>query len=143
MGAEMSVNYNNKRLFAYGNISWQKVLESEYYTATGNRVYNVPTVQSSLVLSYNFSDAFKLHANTIFTSKQLTQSLYDGGGTIKEENIPARAIVNIGGSYELSPLTFELNVYNLFNQKYYQGGNSSAPIRQQGLWFMFNVGVKI
>jgi outer membrane receptor protein involved in Fe transport len=51
--------------------------------------------------------------------------------------------VNIGGSYELSPLTFELNVYNLFNQKYYQGGNSSAPIRQQGLWFMFNVGVKI
>jgi outer membrane receptor protein involved in Fe transport len=84
-----------------------------------------------------------LHANTIFTSKQLTQSLYDGGATIKEENIPARAIVNIGGSYELSPLTFELNVYNLFNQKYYQGGNSSAPIRQQGLWFMFNVGVKI
>ena len=143
IGAEMSVNYNYKRLFAYGNISWQKVLESEYYTATDNRVYNVPTVQSSLVLSYNFSDAFKLHANTIFTSKQLTQLLYDGGATIKEENIPARAIVNIGGSYELSPLTFELNVYNLFNQKYYQGGNSSAPIRQQGLWFMFNVGVKI
>jgi len=143
LGVELTLNYNNKRLIAHGNFSWQKVLDSENYTATDNRVYNVPPIQSNIVLAYKVSDAFRLHANTTITSKQLSQSISLGGYIVEDVDIPTRAILNAGASYNLSPLTFELNVYNLLNHKYYQGGNSSAPIQQQGLWFLFNISVKL
>ena len=143
IGVELALDYRINNFTAHGNLSWQNVLETEFYTATGNRVYNVPPVQSNIVLAYKFSKAFKLHANTTFTSKQVSQSIMAGGMIVEEEDIPARAIFNAGGSYDLAPLTFEFNVYNIFNKNYSQGGNCTAPIRQQGLWFMFNVGVKL
>jgi iron complex outermembrane receptor protein len=143
IGVELALDYRINNFTAHGNLSWQNVLETEFYTATGNRVYNVPPIQSNIVLAYKFSKAFKLHANTTFTSKQVCQSIMAGGMIVEEEDVPARAIFNAGGSYDLAPLTFEFNVYNLFNKNYSQGGNCTAPIRQQGLWFMFNVGVKL
>lgn len=153
LGTELSLNYKYRGLTAYGNLSWQKVIKADFYTATDSRVYNVPPVQSNIVLAYRISDGFKLHANTIITSKQLCESLLGGGAYIVEEDIPARAIFNMGASCDLKsltsswrrslPLLLELNVYNLFNTNYSQGGNSSAPIRQQGLWFLLNVGVKL
>ena len=143
LGVEFTLDYQYKHLTAHGNFAWQKVIDSENYTATENRVYNVPPIQSNIVVGYRISDAFRLHANATITSKQLTQSISMGGYIVEDVDIPTRAIFNAGGSYDLSPLTFELNVYNLFNHTYYQGGNSSAPIRQQGLWFLFNVSVKL
>lgn len=142
IGAELLLNYSNKRLHAIGNLSWQHVVASDMYPVDGHSIYNIPQLQSSLTFGYKITNDLSAHLNTIVTAQQTCQSIVQGADQ-RDDEIPARAIFNAGAKYQLRPFTFELNVYNLFNKKYYQGGNSNAPIRQQGLWLLFNASVKI
>lgn len=141
-GCDLSLTYSYKRLLATGNLSLQRVLSSDMYPVSGHQVYSVPNIQSNIILGYKLTDAFRMHLNTICTSKQISEAIVQGWDH-QYEDIPARVIFNTGVSYELKPMTLELEVHNLLNKKYYQGGNSNAPIRQQGLWFMFNAGIKL
>ena len=54
-----------------------------------------------------------------------------------------RAIVNLGGEYTLGPVTFGLNIHNLFNTSYNRSGMNTNLIPQQGRWFLANVGFKL
>ena len=142
VGCDLMMKYTYNRLLATANLSWQHALSSEMYSVTGHKIYSIPSIQSNAVIGYKLTDALSMHINTIFTSSQISQAIKQGAEYV-DEDVPARAIFNMGARYEFKPLTFELEVYNLFNKKYYQGGNSTAPIRQQGLWFLFNAGIKI
>ena len=62
---------------------------------------------------------------------------------IMHKEMPARAIVNIGGEYQLSPFTIGLNIHNLFNTRYYRSGMNAPLIPQQGRWFLASIGIKI
>jgi iron complex outermembrane receptor protein len=59
------------------------------------------------------------------------------------KEIPARAIVNLGGEYTLGPVTLGLNIHNLLGTRYYRSGMNTNVIPQQGRWFLFSVGVKL
>ena len=62
---------------------------------------------------------------------------------IMKKQMPARAIVNLGGEYKLGLFTFGLNIYNLLGTRYYRSGMNTNLIPQQGRWFMANVGIHI
>jgi len=62
---------------------------------------------------------------------------------IMKKQMPARAIVNLGGEYKLGLFTFGLNIYNLLGTRYYRSGMNTNLIPQQGRWFMVNVGIHI
>lgn len=142
VGSDLMLQYTHGRLLATGNLSWQHVLTSDMYPVSGHSVYSVPKLQSNMVLGYKLTDALSIHMHTLITSSQVSQSIMQAA-EYKDEDIASRAIFNMGARYELKPLTLEVDVHNLFNRKYCQGGNSNAPIRQQGLWFMFNAGIKL
>lgn len=55
----------------------------------------------------------------------------------------SRLLVNVGANYSLGNLEFGLNVYNLFNKRYYQSGMSTGLIPQKGRWFMFDISYKL
>jgi iron complex outermembrane receptor protein len=59
------------------------------------------------------------------------------------KEIPARAIVNLGGEYTLGPVTFGLNIHNLLGTRYNRSGMNTNLIPQQGRWFLASIGVKI
>ena len=63
--------------------------------------------------------------------------------TIMHKEMSPRAIVNLGGEYTLGPVTFGLNIHNLFNTSYNRSGMNTNLIPQQGRWFLATVGVKI
>ena len=63
--------------------------------------------------------------------------------TIMHKEMSPRAIVNLGGEYTLGPVTFGLNIYNLFGTSYNRSGMNTNLIPQQGCWFLASVGVKI
>ena len=63
--------------------------------------------------------------------------------TIMHKEMSPRAIVNLGGEYTLGPVTFGLNIYNLFGTRYNRSGMNTNLIPQQGCWFLASVGVKI
>ena len=62
---------------------------------------------------------------------------------IMHKDMPARAIVNLGGEYQLGPVTFGLNIHNLLGTKYYRSGMNAPLIPQQGRWFLASVGIKL
>ena len=62
---------------------------------------------------------------------------------IMQKEIPARAILNLGGEYTLGPVTLGLNVHNLLGTRYYRSGMNTNVIPQQGRWFLASVGVKL
>ena len=63
--------------------------------------------------------------------------------TIMHKEMSPRAIINLGGEYTLGPVTFGLNIYNLFGTSYNRSGMNTNLIPQQGCWFLASVGVKI
>ena len=63
--------------------------------------------------------------------------------TIMHKEMSPRAIVNLGGEYTLGPVTFGLNIHNLFNTSYNRSGMNTNLIPQQGRWFLATVGVKL
>ena len=61
---------------------------------------------------------------------------------IHEEDMKARAIMNLGAEYKWGNLTLGLNVRNLFNTQYNRSGMNTKLIPQKGRWFMFDVAYK-
>lgn len=66
-----------------------------------------------------------------------------GSEIIMHKDMPARAILNLGGEYQLGAVTLGLNVHNLFGTRYYRSGMNTNIIPQQGRWFLASVGVRI
>ena len=62
--------------------------------------------------------------------------------TMRQE-IPARAIVNLGGEYKIGPATIGLNIHNLLGTRYYRSGMNTNLLPQQGRWFLVSLGIKI
>ena len=62
---------------------------------------------------------------------------------IMRKEMPARAIVNLGGQYQIGPVTLGLDIHNLFGTKYYRSGMNTNLIPQQGRWFMGTVGIRL
>ena len=63
--------------------------------------------------------------------------------SIMHKDMSPRAIVDLGGEYVLGPVTFGLNIHNLFGTRYNRSGMNTNLIPQQGRWFLASIGVKI
>lgn len=59
------------------------------------------------------------------------------------KEIPARAIINLGGEYTIGPATIGLNIHNLLGTRCYRSGMNTNVLPQQGCWFLVSLGVKI
>ena len=63
--------------------------------------------------------------------------------SIMHKEMPARAIVNLGGEYTIGRVTLGLNIHNLLGTRYNRSGMNTNLIPQQGRWFLASVGIKI
>lgn len=64
-------------------------------------------------------------------------------GIVMHKDMPARAIVNIGGEYQIGPVTLGLNIHNLLGTHYYRSGMNTNVIPQQSRWFLASVGIRL
>ena len=141
-GVELALGYAASRFRIDGNLTWQRVLNSQNFTVFNHSVYNIPDVQANLAASYEILRGLKLQAHANFLSAQ--KSLYTmPGAPALDIDIPARVILDAGISYEVWKLEFGLNAYNVANTSYQQGGSSVAPMQQAGLWLLGHVRLKI
>ena len=72
---------------------------------------------------------------------------------IMHKDMPARAILNLGGEYSFSrlplwrdcqiPITLGLNIHNLLGTRYYRSGMNTNVIPQQGRWFLATIGISL
>lgn len=141
MGIELSSSYSCRKFNSWFNFAWQHVLSSRSYYVTQHAVYDVPSVTSNFVFSYEIVRNIKFNTHLNVISKQV--SLYEApdiDGDVQSEkiNIPARMLWNGGLTYKRNQFEFGVQIHNILNKHCEQGGTSVAPIRQQGLWYAFN-----
>lgn len=92
--------------------------------------------------------AEEYYINPTPENKQKMEALYKELKAAEQDAVinkeyGARILVNLGANYKLGNLEFGLNVYNLFNKRYWQSGMSTGLIPQKGRWFMFDITYKI
>ena len=141
-GVELALGYTGARFRIDGNLTWQRVLNSQNFTVFNHSVYNIPDLQGNLAASYEILTGLKLQAHANFVSSQKSQYAMPGFDPL-DIDIPARVIVDAGISYAVWKLEFGLNAYNVANTSYQQGGSSVAPMQQAGLWLLGHVSLKI
>ncbi len=141
-GVELALGYTGARFRIDGNLTWQRVLNSQNFTVFNHSVYNIPDLQGNLAASYEILSGLKLQAHANFVSSQKSQYAMPGMDPL-DIDIPARVIVDAGISYAVWKLEFGLNAYNVANTSYQQGGSSVAPMQQAGLWLLGHIRLKI
>jgi iron complex outermembrane receptor protein len=62
---------------------------------------------------------------------------------VMRKEMPARAIINVGGEYAIGIMTLGLDVHNLLGTHYYRSGMNTNLIPQQGRWLIANVGIRL
>lgn len=140
-GVEMAASYAISRFRVDGNFTWQRVLASQNFSIFDHSIYNIPDFQANLAASYEIVRGLKVNAHANFLSKQ--KSLYALPFAPEVViDIPSRVIVDLGASYAIWKVEFGLNVYNIANTPYLQGGSSVAPMRQAGRWLLGHVSFK-
>ena len=140
-GVELAASYSISRFMVDGNVTWQRVLDSENFSIINHSVYNIPDWQANLTASYEILRGLKVNAHGLFLSKQISQYALPGVFSM-DLDIPARVIVDMGVSYSFWKMEVGVNVYNIANTTYEQGGSSVAPLRQAGRWLLGHVSIK-
>ena len=131
------------------NLSYQYLIKSTNYTATGSHINAVPDFLMNLLCSYQVlkrrEHELKVRGNIAFQTGQyaplVSNQIYLGDQLITDPEywLGARAIVNAGADYHYKRAAASLTIYNLFNTDYYQGGSTLVPQPQQGRNFMFTL----
>ena len=140
-GVEVAGGYALSRFKIDGNFTWQRVLSSENFAIINHSIYNIPDFQANLAASYEFLFGLKFNAHALFVSNQKSQYALPGLDPL-DIDIPARVLFDAGVSYNIWKLELGLNVYNLANTIYQQGGSSVAPMRQAGRWLLGHISLK-
>lgn len=146
IGIELAASCSYGKLNGWFNLTWQHVLSSQNYYVTKHSVHNIPAVTSNFVFAYEIFRNIRVNTHLNIVSRQT--SLYatpDAEGNLVSEKlqIPPRMIWNGGLVYQKGPLELGLQFHNILDKDYEQGGTSVAPIRQQGMWYTFNLSYKL
>ena len=75
--------------------------------------------------------------------KAWQQALDDASELVMRKEMPARAILNIGGEYAFGPITIGLNVHNVLGTRYHRSGMNTNIIPQQGRWFLGSLAIQL
>ena len=144
IGTELTLRYQRNKFHGEANMTWQKLVKTEnLFDEREHTMRSTPELMANLLVQYEALKNLNLHTHLRYTSRQY-QACVVNYETYESEfyESPARLIVNLGANYSFKNLELGGNVYNLFNTKYYQGGQTTGLIRQPGLWFMADVSYK-
>lgn len=144
-GLELSSSYKSKRFSANFSMEVMRSEDAEYSTTLHpNRVLYIPNFTTNTVLAWEIVKNLKLHTHiTTYSGQSGFIAHWNQSSEPQEFDVAGRVLVDAGANYKLGPLELGVNVHNLFDLKYYQGGmNSNGALLQQGRWVMADVAFK-
>ena len=148
-GLENVLTYDRKRWYLQMNMTYQRVIESENYIVTNSQITGVPDFKLNIIGRYRLisNDKWRmnLRANVQVLSKQYSPislpTVFIGENNVMnpEYQIDGRVIVNSGIDCQYSKIKASVDLYNMLNKDYYQGGSFILPIPQQKFNFLAKV----
>lgn len=141
-GIEGVFQFRTAHSSAYLNCSYQYVIDSQHYTATGHQINNVPSFQCNARYAYTFDllgQQMKLTpwVMGLFSSRQASPIvdayLYKGEQQVRlpDHTIPASLTFNLGCNCQYQRMELALGLYNVFDTHSYRVG-IAQPIPQMG-----------
>ena len=145
---DINTNNNTPAIMSNLVLSWQATnrlkLHSHILFESKQTSYNTDLVQ--LVRAAGSLMAYQKYAEAGMVREAqmaMQETIIYVNQLIMHKEMPARAIVNIGGEYTLGPVTLGLDIHNLLGTRYNRSGMNSNVIPQQGRWFLASIGVKL
>jgi len=139
------------------NLTYQAAYDAENYGVSNDKIHDVPNWTANAILNVNPLERFDVHLGSIsddlwvnitarYIGKQLspiTSEFYNGEPSdAKNNKVDDVLLFNAGFRWNnlWKGLFLDGRVYNLLDEKYYQGGTVRHPYPQPGLWWMVTVG---
>ncbi len=145
-GVENSLFYTAPRFKARMNFTYQRVLKSEKYRVTGNKVDAVPAVTMNLVVSKSLltSARHSLWAHgtlACYSSQNMPVSAYRDGTKYKDENYRIKGIALLHATLRYKYGSFEtsLSCNNILNTYYTRGSLYNIDVPQLGRNVMWKI----
>ena len=144
------IDDNNNTPALRGNlvVGWQASkrfrLHGHLLFETSQTSYNTDLVKLIQANNYIQASADYSAQGDIEQAEAYTQKGFEAlEHIIMHRSMSARAIVNLGGQYQVGPVTLGLDIHNLLGTKYYRSGMNTNLIPQQGRWFMGSIGIRL
>ncbi len=145
-GLENSLSYTSSGLTARMNLTYQRVLKSDKYCVTGDKVDAIPAVTMNMVVSQSiFSNSRHSlwgHGSlSCYSSQNMPVSAYKDGVEYKDENyrIKATALFNVGLNYKCGNLETSFSCSNILNTSYTRGSLYNIDVPQLGRNVMWKI----
>jgi iron complex outermembrane receptor protein len=157
IGAEEEVAWIQRYYHLRGNATYQYLLKASSYPAdeSSHRINNVPSLVANVIADANplfpWTDKLWLNASLRYTSSQLSPiniTFKDAAGNVVNRfnepgnEVKGYVVSNVGAhlsDFPVAGLDADATVYNVFNQRYDQGGSPLHPYPQPGRWFLVNL----
>jgi len=132
------------------NITYQAAIDAENYAVSGSNIHNVPTWAGNLIVDFSPLPKYEdllMNVTLRYIGEQMSpinltfgdvRSVYE-----PDKKVDSAFLVNTGfriNNVLVDDAFIDARVYNLFDEKYYQGGSVAHPYPQTGRWFMISVG---
>ena len=144
-GLELSSSYKSKRFSANFSMEVMRSDDAEYSTTLHpHRILYMPNFITNTVLAWEMVKNLKLHTHiTTYSGQSGFIAHWNQLNAMREFDVAGRVLVDAGANYKIGRLELGVNIHNLFNLKYYQGGmNSNGALLQQGRWIKADVAFK-
>lgn len=135
IGLEVMAQYDIRKFKVMANATVQRRLKSENFGVVDGNPCNIPSFQANIIGTYDIMRDLRLHANVRYTNSQKAIAMT----TEEVIDIPANVLAGIGADYKIKKVSLSFNIHNILGTTYTRGGSVTAPIRQQGRWFLGSI----
>ena len=149
LGIENVLSYQKNRWYAQLNFSYQLVIDSENYIVTDSHINGVPDFKLNAITCYRLLEKkdwkMNVKANISFVTKQyspLTSNLiFVNCNSFSDPlyQLSSCAVVNTGIDCQYKAIKGSLDLYNITNNDYLQGGSFIVPIPQERFNLVFKL----
>ncbi len=144
-GFEEEIHYLRDAYKIRANFLYQEATEAKDYGVENEKIYNVPNVTANLIFDFNpfYSMYKKLWFN--ITARYVGEQLSPINITnfeSPENKVDPAFILNAGfrvSDVLLEGIALDARLYNIFDEKYHQGGSVNHPYPQPGRWYMAKI----
>ena len=145
-GLENSLSYASSLLTARMNFTYQRVLKSDKYCVTGNKVDAIPAITMNMVVSKsvisNQYHSLWIHGSLFcYSSQNMPVSAYMDGVKYEDKNyrIKGTALLNMGLNYKYGKLETVFSCNNILNTEYTRGSLYNIDVPQLGRNVMWKI----
>lgn len=132
-GLEFEGQYQHKDLNLKAIIGYQKAISSENYGETDGDVHNVPSLTANFISTIAVSENSDFNLIIRYIGSQISPIFMEGEMNAKEYDVDPALVLNANYQHQITPdFNIALNLHNVLDHQYEQGGTTVHPYPQQG-----------